>query len=309
MDKRVGVIVNRNSRGKSYHRLFAPLEGYDNVSFFDGIVTDNPPSNYDIIVMNSSCLQPIEVLEWCKYQGVKIVIDLDDFVSLPTDHINYNVFKNAVYAQHTRRIIAMADMVWCASKELAKHFGGQYIPNAINTDHEQWQQPYEPTHDIVYTGGSQNIPYLVQTLSKMKHNKASMICNGYLPSEKAWRSLSDLFGDKFEGLPPQSEYEYGKVYAKGRIAIAPVKDTWHNKFKSNLKILEAAAYKIPIICSNAYCYKGAPVLYENWHENIKRLRRSEQMRVDMGARLHEYATEHFNFKTINQERWQSLQSL
>ena len=58
-----------------------------------------------------------------------------------------------------------------------------------------------------------------------------------MPQERVkfldWRSIND----------------YGGVYANFDIAIAPLNNTPINYYKSNLKILEAGAYYLPVVCS------------------------------------------------------------
>jgi len=48
---------------------------------------------------------------------------------------------------------------------------------------------------------------------------------------------------------------------EGDIMILPSKKTDFNRFKSNLKILEAGALKMPIVVSENEPYLGMPVMY------------------------------------------------
>jgi glycosyltransferase involved in cell wall biosynthesis len=305
MRKRIGVIVNNRSRGKSYHRLFVPFEGLDNVTMFDGIVKQNPPQNYDVLIFNSTFPQPIEVLQWCKHQGVKIVIDIDDDIMLPKNHINYRLFNSEVYHNHTKEVIKMADVIWCASKKLAQRFGGIYIPNAINYKHSQFMQAYEPKYDIAYTGGTQHMPFITKMITQIpKH--CTITANGVDPRNKDWVKVINYFKENLYTNGVKSEYEYAKIYATAKMAIAPVENTLHNSYKSPLKILEAAAYNLPIVCSDVECYKGYPVLYENWSKNIIKLKRNPSLREDIGMRIREYVDKHNNLEESNKMRWQSL---
>jgi hypothetical protein len=306
MRKKIGIIINNRSQGKSYHRLFVPFKDNPDVVYFDGIVKENPPTDYDIIIFNSVFPQPIEVLKWCKRQGVKIVFDIDDYHILPQNHISYVPFTSEIYQRHFIDCLRLADVIWCATEELVKIYKGHYVPNALDYTEEQWNQPQNIQYDMCYTGGIQHIEYLSQEIKKIPNQTMSLVVNGYDAGNPHWNHIRRYFDDKFKGYPPQSVYEYGKIYSLASIAIAPVKNNLLNNYKSPLKLLEAAAYRLPVVCSKITPYDRYPVLYENWRTNLLKLKRSKDMREDYGNRLREYVDKRFNLAKINEKRWQTL---
>jgi hypothetical protein len=306
MRKKVGIIVNHNSHGKTYHRLVVPFHNNPDVVFFDGIVKQNPPQDYDVIIFNSVFPQPIEVLRWCKKEGVKIVMDIDDFHIIPHNHPSYRQFSTQVYQQHILECVKLADVIWCATEELVKLYRGHYVPNAIDYNEPQWNEKKDIKYDICYTGGIQHLEYLSSQIKQFPNQSMSMVVNGYDSNNDHWKQIKEYYGVKFKGHPVQDIFDYGKIYSTASIAVAPAKDITLNYYKSPLKLLEAAAYSLPVVCSNIQPYKRFPVLYDNWRTNLLKLKRSKEMRIHYGCRLREYVDKRFNLQKINEKRWQTL---
>lgn len=107
------------------------------------------------------------------------------------------------------------------------------------------------------------------------------------------------------------------VYESHAIAIAPLVDNDFNNCKSNLKILEAGAKGIPIVCSKVLPYfnpvDARAVTYaENkaeWHYEIVKLLRNPNYREDRGLFLAEHVRTHYNLADANELRRQVIESL
>lgn len=103
---------------------------------------------------------------------------------------------------------------------------------------------------------------------------------------------------------------YGGIYNWIDCALAPLSDTLFNRCKSNLKILEAAAHKLPIICSKIHPYYGADfdhcVLFAeseyDWYKQMKKLIKNPELGRQMGARAHEVLLKKYTYKQINKLR-------
>lgn len=105
--------------------------------------------------------------------------------------------------------------------------------------------------------------------------------------------------------------KYYLAYQYADICLIPLVHNRFNRFKSNLKVLEAANMGLPVIASQVHPYLDMPISYcmrsSDWVEHIKRLAGSAAMREDAGLRLRAWADEHFNFDRVNEERRQILE--
>ena len=112
-------------------------------------------------------------------------------------------------------------------------------------------------------------------------------------------------------------FEYGEVYKHFDIVLAPLQDTKFNNCKSELKIVEASAYKKPIICSAVY-----PYLYHTANDGVLFVSRNEwksaiqklvdvghSVRQSMGLANYDYCQKHHNLELHNLTRLQLYKSL
>jgi hypothetical protein len=96
-------------------------------------------------------------------------------------------------------------------------------------------------------------------------------------------------------------------YNSADAIIVPLVDTKFNGMKSNLKLLEAATKKIPAIASNVEPYTGCPAFLavnnqRDWFRNIKAVATNEQLRIDFGMMLFEWADQYHNLFKWNEYR-------
>ena len=116
-----------------------------------------------------------------------------------------------------------------------------------------------------------------------------------------------------EGLLPES---YMQLYEYADICLIPLENSdWHS-CKSNIKILECACKKAPVIVSNVEPYSrdiDAPVLWVNnqkdWYKHIKRLLNNEEERKEYGERLYEWARSKYELTSVNSIRKRAFESL
>ncbi len=140
------------------------------------------------------------------------------------------------------------------------------------------------------------------------------IC-GYTPGE-IWNRIAKSMPDAkiVEGT---TVFEYGEVYKHFDIVVAPLQNTKFNNCKSELKILEASAYKKPIICSAVlpYLYHTANdgVLFlprNQWRSGIQKLiDAGHGVRQSMGQSNYDYCNKHHNLALHNLTRMSVYQSL
>jgi glycosyltransferase involved in cell wall biosynthesis len=84
------------------------------------------------------------------------------------------------------------------------------------------------------------------------------------------------------------------------IAIAPLEDNAFNSCKSNLRLLEYGAMGWPVVCSNVFPYRAddPPVMRcpnetQAWVDALRTLMADRELRLRMGAQLHEWVMDKF----------------
>ena len=106
------------------------------------------------------------------------------------------------------------------------------------------------------------------------------------------------------------------MYENADICVIPLEQSdWH-ACKSNLKILEAASKRLPVIVSNVPPYNidaDAPVLWVNkqsdWFNYINLLVNNPNLREQLGNALYEWAKKKYNFTEVNNSRRQAYSNL
>jgi hypothetical protein len=87
---------------------------------------------------------------------------------------------------------------------------------------------------------------------------------------------------------------------QGNIGIIPSKDTKFNSLKSNLKVLEYAALKMPVVCSKADPYLGMPVNYfkgdYEFVDHIRDFVKNPQNIKISGDYLHDFCKKNYSYR-------------
>jgi processive 1,2-diacylglycerol beta-glucosyltransferase len=308
---KIGIITPIN-KGKLYHRVevpFAKLADRLHITIFDGLTVENPATNYDVLILNGAFMQPTELLYNAKKQGVKIIWDVDDWIELPTWHDKYDSFQNFIFGSQQREIARLADVIWVASKELHRRFNSKkthYIPNAIDTDDEQWKKTKRYSYDVVWTGGSTHYSHIAKMLNEIQKKK-TIILGGYdEKNAQVWNYFDNQFGDRLAAFPNVSAYEYGEIYSYGKVAIAPLENNPFNQCRSVLKALEAAAYGLPFATDNTTTYADVPKIDKPFKEQVKLLLQNKCAYDDYAARLMQWADKNYNLTKINQLRYETI---
>lgn len=108
--------------------------------------------------------------------------------------------------------------------------------------------------------------------------------------------------------------KYAEGYNFFDISIAPLRDNIFNNAKSELKMVEAGAFKMPIIVSNTIPYQIIGRNNENcilidekksktgWRKALTKLLKNEDMRVNLGNQLYEDIKKYNNLEITTQKR-------
>lgn len=332
------LAIGIPNNGVHYHRIHLPLSKMPGVYvlFTDFINDDVLQRGFDVVLCNrfvhGCSYQQME--EYRKKYDFRLIVDIDDYWILDPWHIlqgsyptteivNYMMIADIVTVTHDR--LAMAAQPYNGNVEI--------LPNALPYGEDQFgalkvsieESGVDIPKDslrVLYAGGvthekDLNIianPWKRIAADKVLKDKLSFVLAGYDDSNTKvagiWhRMISNyLCGFKLNGyvrqpLPPD---RYMAFYAEADICIAPLIESRFNSMKSNLKTLEAAAFKLPILVSNVHPYiESGGIKIESqsdWFRYLKLLSKSKEAREDYGNFNFEYSRNYHNFESINTKR-------
>lgn len=327
-DKIIQVLgLTQKQSGCGWHRVLLPLAFMpDSYNHICNVPTEEilEERNFDILLYNRFSQFDNDWNEAKKH--FKIVLDLDDDWQLPYSHPLHQFYE----PQKKRVInnIFNADLVTCTNDLIAdkvRKYNKNVIvlPNTIPLGEQQYTE-FRHESDltrIFWAGGSTHLNDMGLVRNPIKRLNGlkgiEMVLGGYTdsdPHSKAyWDKIASIFtnGNKLANRKLKSTLpnEYMTHFEHADIMLIPLEDSpWH-ACKSNLKILEAASKRIACIVSDVEPYnrdKDAPVLWvksqADWFKHITYLVNNPSARVEMGAKLYEWAKKKYNYQEIGAER-------
>jgi len=324
--------ISHKDSGCAYHRVVLPMGYLAYKEGFEGFAIDNPNAEtieqgWDLVLFNrfSPFDSKYDVLR--QKLNCKIVMDIDDDWELPYSHINYDH-----YIAHKNRLednIRNADYITVTNERIANKVKKlrndvEILPNALPFGREQFTEEREPFDKVrIFWCGSathqKDLELLrnpIKRLSEFK-DKIQMVIGGYSdsnePSRLVWdrmlRNFTSNLSLPFQILRSMRPVDYMALYEHADIMLIPLENSpWH-ACKSNLKILEAAAKKIPVIVSAVEPYTNdldAPVFWvhkqTDWYKHLKTLINDEQKRKEAGEALYNWAVRNYNLDHVNDRR-------
>ena len=324
------LILTDGMNGVVYHRLFTPhlrmqIDGHADVSVCQSqeewLTLDY--SQFDVIIFSRWLgAKHYDVLKKIADSGTPYVVDIDDYWVLPKYNPAYWTYRKGI-KQAVKDAINYADAVITTTPALAKEIrqineNVIIASNCLDYSHMQWEAvPSERTDKVKvgWVGGVTHEEDLKLIADQIKGMDIEFYICGYTPGE-IWNRIAKSMPDAkiVEGT---KVFEYGEVYKHFDIVIAPLQDNKFNNCKSELKIIEASAYKKPIICSAVY-----PYLYHTANDGVLFVSRNEwksaiqklvdaghSVRQSMGLSNYDYCQKHHNLELHNLTRLQLYKSL
>lgn len=323
-------ILKLNS-GCDYHRIILPFKtmGFD----FDRYNTDseNILKNTKVFIFNRTPVGSIfDVIKLRQQLGFKIVMDMDDYWHLYSQHYKYAEWIKNKYADTLTLCMKNADAITVTTSLLAdkvKEYNKNVhvIPNALPFGKGQFNtlRSLSDKTRFVYAGGNshtrdmQLITSAVSKVNKLVLNN-EFILAGYDPRGKIdWDKIENNFTIHGKLRNYVRKYvlpleEYMNSYNDSDAALAPLEYNTFNQHKSNLKILEAGCKNIPIICSKMFPYYNSLdlpyVMYasnkEEWFNHMKFCCENKNAAEDMGHALGEHVRKNYDLNKINIYRQQ-----
>lgn len=331
---RIIGLTGRES-GCGYHRIILPLGFMDGIKgYVTNMITEDKTDDWDILLYNRICPYDKDWDELKKIIGCKIVLDLDDYWKLPPNHLNY--FQYEEFAKRIENNIRQADLVTVTNERLAERVrtfndNVHIAPNGIPFGKNQFIEDRRESDQIriFWAGGvthEMDIRMLKNPISKLRmyRDRIKMVMGGYCDLDAYTKSIWDRMFSYFTcagELPYMKLHStlpinYMQMYEHADIMVIPLEDSeWHG-CKSNLKMLEAASRRIPVIVSNVEPYsrdQDAPVLWVNtqkdWFNHLNYLINNPAAREEYGNNLYEWAKQKYSIEKINEGRFSAFSSI
>lgn len=321
--------------GVDYHRLIKPLmrlhidEGVDvnkAQDIDDKGIPDLTP--YDLVTFNRYLYkQHYDVLEYLAKHNIPYVIDIDDYWKLPKYHPAFEYYRKNKLPRAIEDAIRYSSGVTTSTEPLAAYIRQLHprvciLPNVLDTTDEQWNWPQKESERLRVgwlAGGTHtnDASIIGESISiALKDVDFDFVYCGFDPKSQVNLSILSRLNNnernmKIFAMRGRSPDEYGKMIADLDVLVAPLENTKYNNCKSDIKILEAAAYSKPIICSNVLPYsehKDNPGvilvdnLTNNWADILRQVgSMSKSQLAEIGKANNKYC-ETWDMETVNKKR-------
>lgn len=296
--------------GCSYHRVFLPNNHLDAEVRTVSNLKEEDMEWCDILHFSRHVkISPKFIAEKAKQYNVKVIVDTDDWWEVGKDHPKYELWKRSEIGVQIRQHLMYADAVTCTSDKLASIVPNKNVyvlPNTIPYGAGQFREHELPKSDkvrLLYASSAMNYAntfIIANAMKKLKHLPIEIVIAGYTPGDVYDLIIRNLTVD---GEIPYKTIEWTGVENymdgyQGDILIVPSKATEFNSYKSNIKVLEAAAVNVPVVVSKAEPYLNLPVNYfsgENeFVSQITKLVEDEIYRKDCADQLREFCLKNYN---------------
>ena len=342
---RILCVTNPNS-GVGYHRQMLPLQEMPDVYvlFADFLNDEVLSRGFDIVMVNRYIpgIELDQLIDYRKRYDFKLVVDIDDYWILDPWHVLYGYFPTEKIVAHIKE----ADLVTVThenlrSKVMPLNDRVEILPNALPYGRGQFTEakiPHEEMSEkvsrgavrMVYAGGvthQRDIAILkgpIRRIASDRHlrNRMHLIMCGYDESNPktigVWHTMIHdyLCGFSMPGYirGPLMPTDYMAFYCEADMTVAPLVPSTFNACKSNLKVLEAAVKKIPILVSHTPPYNLCPYAIQierqyDWYKQIKMVVTSPEYRHDMGEANYQWAYLNHHLDRWNEVRRQMYENL
>lgn len=334
------TILYTEGSGVDYHRLLAPakhlgLHGDVQITYVkhSECPQNEEAFNCDILYYSTLFYYHTDKLKALKKKyNFKIVLDVDDHPQPCKYQMHHPIWKKYNLEQELYNHLPLADLVFVTTKQLKEIYTPYnnnivVVPNGLYFDEHTSEAEMSDRIRFIYVGGNNHeydfktIRNLFKWLNKNKsfQEKGSFTLCGYSnPTKDTW-----IF-DRMEEIGKNcGQYvrrdlmtlqTYTDHYNYGDIAIAPLRDNAYNDCKSNLKFIEAALKRKPLICFNRLPYiidkdaKGIIFCEDlnDWKKAFQFFLDNPEKVKEFGDANYDYAISRYNLHEINKIRYKAL---
>lgn len=289
-----------------FHRIILPykrkltINPKHNIFVFNGVPTRGKPGFLAL-----------------KQLGFKLVMDLDDSLIIPEGHMLEGLFENQI-RDDLKWFLERSDLVTTTTPalkvELSQYNDNVHIvPNGLPFDEGQFVLTKDRySKSPLVWAGSETHKHDLAILPDF--GKDLTLCGFRRDHEELssaqWLQIKEDIqpGCVYEGIRP---YEcYMEAYDGHQISIAPLVNNHFNNAKSNLKILEAGAKGLPLVCSpreNYYTEEFKDLIFfadsvKEWKDIVEYLIESPDVCIEKGLALAKYVRDNYNIDDLNETR-------
>ncbi len=275
-----------------------------------------------------------------KQMGKKIIFDNDDTMKLDNFHPFWNLDEKG-FKENKEKVnnvlnnfIINSDLVSCSTEFLAEeyrkiHKNVVVLPNCV--DPNDWNAPKRNSGGKVRIGLVGSVAYhhdferVQDVLRKLDEDpKIQLVVLGLVKKTSDNPKIAKIYKKEFafwetlknlEWTPWVDTVDYFDALndLELDIMLIPRRENYFNKAKSNIKFLEAAMVKVPVI---AQSFKNAP--YESdidgtngilvkddckWLEAVYELVSDKERRLEMGKNAHQYALNNYDINN-HYHKWE-----
>ena len=275
-----------------------------------------------------------QLLQYCEKNKIETIFDIDDLVFEPESigfvHVvsTFNEAELALYrdgVERYRRTLLGCNRATCTTAFLARRMENlgvraDVIPNSLNGEQLSLARalPSNQTRDaqvvrVGYFSGSNTHQVDFEAcesallVAMESHPEVRFVLGGLLELEPEW----NRFADRIERHPMLPPAELLKLIATIDINLAPLEmGNPYAHCKSELKIFEAGAVKVPTIASAIESYSAAidsgqdgflASSPEEWLAALQQLIKSPELRRSMGEKARQRALSQFGPEVVAQQ--------
>lgn len=298
----------RRNSGCDYHRIQLPMRHI-------GEVQAKVPTLY----VNRDTTWSTARIRALKADGGRFIYDMDDALDLPGYHPLAKHYASDQVRNRFADLFALADIVTVTTDRLAREIRHmttapiEVLPNALPFDRGQFTRSPGATADrpIIWAGGSSHEVDLPLLRGAIAGNRIALA--GYQRIQP-WFNMVQMFpGCRVKPMLPTAHYM--NHYDGHAIAVAPLAAGTFAECKSNLKILEAGAKGLPIICSRLLPYNTKDMRrvvrfarsLDDWRSHADTLLVDPARVAEEGAALAEHVRANYHLDAVNIHRRQILE--
>ncbi len=262
------------------------------------------------------------VIKYARLEGKKVVYELDDNIFKYPDSPEY--VRKGLQAETLSaiRIIRSVDAVTTSTEPIAETVRGladtpaYVLPNQIDFADMEDMKPAAPRQPSVgWMGGHYHVQDLALVEAALevilkKNPDLVLIMYGACPQGLYERNKTRVFLQPFM---PMEEFHFWMASLRFDVGIAPLYKTEFALSRSNLRLLQYAAMKIPVVASNYGEYgkalgnglAGVTAEDDQWVDRIGYLLERPDERQGLAEVAHDYVRENYDMAS-NAHRWSDV---
>lgn len=352
---KICLIYNVHPTGCSLYRLELPhahlSENYPEFDFYSisDLTTAKPKdlASVDVFVVNRYWIHSApeyvkQIADALRGYGAKLVLDLDDYWVLESGHPFFEHYTKQKTADCIREHIRLADAVTCTTDLLADKIrpmnqNVHVLPNAPFLKYAQYSPDPGMEKDLDklkfgWFGAAQHqedFAIIQDPMERLAFDSSldgryKIYLGGWAQNEVFFDYEKVMSGNgrnkNYGRINAADVYSYVTGYNFINVALAPLRDTTFNRYKSELKVIEAGYMGKTIIASDMHPYHDVIKHGETgfliphskpklWYQTIRDLVNNPEQAKAMGQALQKDMISRFHMDEINVRRAELYRSL